>query len=141
MFKYLAMTLLGVMVTVSTYTLGPLVEGRYLPVTESFSITRMEPVSPTSTRVWGSFHRLRGCGYEDLTWYLGTLEARSAAPPVDFESGTTVREEGWEGFGPWVVQIPMSQIPNSYLSVEHDCHPLWNTRTILVLNEDNVDAG
>ena len=142
MFKYLAMSILGAMATVSVYTLGPLVEGRYFPVTDNFSVTRMESVGPTTTRVWGEFRRIRGdCTYEDLTWYLGTPEASSAAPPVIFESGTVLREEGWEDFGPWIVQIPLSQIPNSYLSVEHDCHPLWNTRTILVLNEGNVNAG
>lgn len=40
------------------------------------------------------------------------------------------RPVGTQQVGPWVVQMPVEEIPgNSFARLIHSCHPFWSTTT------------
>lgn len=110
-------------------TFGGQIEGTLFPVVDRTQITRTEPVSEVSTRFWGEFRKTRDCQFDSIEFYVGE-PGKSARVDFRFEEGSKVRSDGFEVFGPWVVQLTQDQIrERSYSVVWHRCHALWLTRT------------
>lgn len=102
-------------------------EGYLFPVVTEFKI---EEVSQDS-RVRGTFLKMRECQFREVTWYLTDGETKIPVS-LTFEDGPKIRHEGRESYGPWHVGIPSDRIRSeSYVVVEHRCHPLWPTKTKL----------
>lgn len=107
----------------------PLIEGRLFPVVVGVQITQTEAAGPISTRIWGEFEKVRDCTFLGIEFYLGDID-RSARAQLMLEEGSKVRGNGFEDWGPWVVQLTESQLAeNSYAIVRHRCHPFWETVT------------
>lgn len=116
-------------------SVGGKIEGRYFPVVSQADISRVERVGQVATRFWGSFEKLRDCTFEDLKFYLGDPTA-SARADFEFEEVASVRHQGDENFGPWLVQLTPDQLTNrSFAVAKHKCHPLWLTETIFYQGE------
>lgn len=118
---------LGAVVIVGFLSLsGGALEGYKFPVASGFDITRSESAGAGQTRVWGSFTIQRPrCNFVGLQWSL-VGPARKAAAAIIFEEGTKVRDGGLNEFGPWLVQIDISQIEAaSELVVFHQCPGRW----------------
>lgn len=108
---------------------GGQIEGRIMPVVSEVEISRTEPINESETRFWGSFKKLRNCRFEDMAFYLGA-PGESARADFRFEEGGKVRSNGYEYFGPWVVQLTQRQLASgSYSIATHRCNPLWLTET------------
>ncbi len=111
-------------------TFGGKIEGSLAPVVTRADISRMKPVGPVATRIWGRFDKLRDCPFESLAFYLGDTESSSRADML-FEEVASVRRTGDENFGPWLVQLTPDQLNGrSFAVVKHQCHPLWLTETV-----------
>lgn len=120
---------LAVALTVFTQSFGGAVEGAVNPVVDDVEISKMSPVDAISTRIWGSFEKLRQCDFLDIEFFLGVPGGASKALVV-FEEGAKVRGDGREEFGPWIVQLTPEQIEsNSFALVHHRCHFGWITET------------
>lgn len=124
---FFAAMLTGGYILAQTY--GPSIEGAAFPVVDTVQISRTEPVEENSTRIWGSFNRLRDCDFVTVDFFLGNT-TRSARAALEFEEGSKVRGDGYADFGPWVVQLTEKQLEgNSYAVATHRCHPFWETLT------------
>lgn len=120
---------MAVALTVFAQSFGGPLEGAIRPVVRDVDISRMEPVDAISTRIWGRFQKIRDCDFFGLDFYLGTPGHASRALLV-FEEGAKVRDDGYEDFGPWVVQLTPDQInTNSFAIAKHQCHFAWITET------------
>ena len=118
---------LGFYVYVQTF--AGTIEGRYSPVVVGVSINRVEPVGDTKSRIWGEFQKVRNCEFVGLEFYLGT-PANSARVDLDIEEASKQRGEGFEDFGPWLVQLDPEQLSGrAFAIVRHKCHPFWITET------------
>ena len=110
------------------------IEGDFAPVVSDFAITKMVENGPGTTIIWGTFERLRDCPYERLNFREGTPQ-RNDAVEVRVMVTSHKREMGHNTFGPWQVHMDQDSIlHNSMATIEHSCHPGWNTSTQLYTN-------
>ena len=75
-------------------------EGQAYLVVTQVSLTDIQPVGDTRSRIRGEFHKARGsCEFDDIQFYLGTPWNGVRVDRV-IEEGSKVRGGGWEEFGP-----------------------------------------
>ena len=109
----------------SFFTLGPVVETRFFPVT-----TRAQVADPYTDGDGVLFHvrfeKLRSCEFIGLAWYEGDFRLR-----LDFEpdtGGPVSRPTGPHVIGPWRV-AQLRDLHQTHAWAMHRCHPLWVTFT------------
>lgn len=110
------------------------VEGEYAPVVTNFTITQMLPNEMGTTIIWGTYDRIRDCPYERLSFRQGD---RRWSESVEARIMVTSRKRtlGPNVFGPWQVRLTPTDIQyNSMATIDHSCHPGWNTTTQLYTN-------
>lgn len=129
---------IGVSVFVDRY--APTIEGNYFPVVSTASITNIESVSPTLTRVWLRSTKLRDCRYEEIEWWYGERPPGVANRiTVVFEEPPQQRDTGDMVLGPWLVALPAETLmSNSFAYVTHNCHVLWDTRSLFFVGGDST---
>lgn len=106
-------------------------EGRFFPVVTDVEFSSVTPAGNRSSRIEGSFYKPRGgCDFVGIDFFLGGVN-RSIPVDLVFEDGSKERGQGYEEFGPWVVQLSEGQFNNrSFAIVRHRCHPFWITETL-----------
>ena len=117
----------------TAFLVGPWLETMYFPVVGRLTITAMERVDDTHTRIWVRFRKYRECPPIDVYWYQGRRDEL-------FERVTFVAEKpiggnkyinrpvGDQKSGPWVIGVPIEDIQDKAFSdSQHSCHPLWPT--------------
>ncbi len=128
----MAKQLIGALLLICVWfvvTVGGRIEGYFFPVSAIGQIEAHEPVGETWTRVWGEAIRFRQCSFDHLSWYLVRV-GEDARADLIFEEGTKMDGGGHFDFGPWLVQLPASQLfERSYAIAYHRCHPFWLTAT------------
>ena len=109
-------------------------EGDFAPVVTNFTITKMVSNEPGTTTIWGTLDRLRDCPYEKLNFREGDSQF-SEAVEVRVMVASSKRQMGHNTFGPWQVRMDRDDIlHNSMATIEHSCHPGWNTTSQLYTN-------
>lgn len=123
--------LFGMVVSPVVFTLGPIIEGRLLPVVKDTQIVTVSPEGLFKSRIWGSSHKIRErCQFKRLEWLYAPEQGTPVTAPVSFLAGTKSRGEGIFDFGPWVVDIADDKIKDeSLVYAYHQCHPFWLTET------------
>lgn len=113
------------------WTVAPIIEGRFFPVTGRMVIEQVQPEGEYRTRIWGEIEKRRDCSFERIEFHLGT-PGHSSIVDLDFEEASRVRSAGLFGFGPWLLHLSREQLySRAFAYVYHRCHPLWLTRTTL----------
>jgi len=105
----------------------PSLEGKLLPVTSKLHIEKVERQGDQSV-IYVSFNKLRDCRFIGLTWYQGDrrLSIRFLDKGGDSDPS---RQVGPQLAGPWVIST--TSLAGSKVIVSHQCHPFWETRTII----------
>lgn len=129
----------GIGVSVFFERYAPLLEGQHFPVVTKAKITNIEVVTPYLTRVWLRSEKLRSCKYEDIEWWYGEMPPGTANRiSVVFEEPPKTRQAGSLELGPWLVSMPAKAlVTNSFAYVTHNCHVLWDTKTLFFIGDDS----
>lgn len=110
------------------------IEGDISPVIADFAITKMEPNGFGTTLIWGTLERERDCAYERLNFRHGDSK-RNDSVEVRVMTSARKKELGPDTFGPWQVNLDQYEIiHNAMATIEHSCHPGWNTTSHLFAN-------
>lgn len=96
------------------------VEGRIAPVVSDFQIESVRGVHKSN--ITGSFRINRlGCTFIRLDWFL-VGHSREVLVDVKFESGSRVRGENLQTFGPWLIDVPPDSLSDyTRADVVHQC--------------------
>jgi hypothetical protein len=117
------------------YLAGPYLETRFAPVVSKLTIVRLEAVSPTQTKVWAAFTKLRQCDYLGISWYHREFDHSFVRVPVQLlrepgDVSSPNRPVGTQQAGPWIIDIPIEHLRSeSFVELQHSCHPGWTTVT------------
>lgn len=112
--------------------LGEFVEGYYLPVMKDASIEITGRTPDGNLIVTLYVDKVRGhCRIVDLTamvrkdkiWYRARVFSADYKPIVP-----ATRPPGYQRFDPWIVHPSGDRMR---VVIRHDCHPLWETVTVL----------
>ena len=128
-----ALKLTGIilLLLVATFIFGPIIEGKYFPVTENVTVTF---ISQTKEKMLFSAvgTKVRNCAMLSarvLVFSNGQdIGTKGAIYVVDDGQGDVVRALGKQNLGTWAI-LP----PGDYLKVQttYHCHPFWNTEVQL----------
>lgn len=121
-----------IILTVTTFTIGPYIEGKYFPVTKDFGI---DIVKETATTMIfnASGEKIRQCSLREVRALVGpagkdTVKSKGAIWVVDDGVGPITRPLGKQDLGTWAIQ-PVGDQVDVYAS--YHCHGLWTTEAYL----------
>lgn len=113
-------------------------EGKWLPVSVGFELDAPATIDASGHLVVsGRFENVRDCKFNSIAFhYVSGKEAKGRGAFIrDDQPKNTSKSRGVgvHPFGPWVISVPerAQDAQMFYVFVDHDCHPLWTTRTKL----------
>lgn len=113
------------------FTVGPIVEGKYIPVVADINVTYVKP-KKDYTEIIFEGTKVRTCEFIEVALLAGP-KGQLVKGRVVFEDydggGSKTRAPGRQTFGPWKIYPPGTEL---VLVAYHRCHPLWQTVTPLV---------
>jgi len=132
--------IVALMVLLIVYVTGPVLEGKYFPVTRGTVIERRVPFSSDSTLVRGYSYKVRpNCSYVKLEWWYGDPNGNKVLVPMTMHEATKLRAGGKFLWGDWELKLNPLQVKNfSHAYVYHSCHPLWETTTLFYVGEQFI---
>lgn len=111
------------------WSVGAELEGYYYPVVTRAEIVQVE-YNDRGAIVYLRFNKVRQCGFVGLQWY-NNLDRRLG---IEFEPESAdlppSRPTGQQYTGPWLIR-GLYDINGSRAVVTHNCHPLWETISVL----------
>lgn len=112
-------------------TVGPIVEGKYIPVVTDINLTYAKQ-HQDYTQIIFEGTKVRTCEFVEVAVIAGK-KGSLAKGKIEFDDyegeGSKTRAPGRQTFGPWKVYPPGDEV---ILVAYHRCHPLWQTVTPLV---------
>ena len=102
-------------------------EGYALPVTNKLNITSTV-VDKAGLIIEGSFDKQRNCEFISLEWRTPLGQRVEYSFLEDYEPIS--RPTGDQIIGPWLL-FKVDRLDDLEAIVTHQCHPLWQTKTIL----------
>lgn len=115
------------------FIMGPIVEGKYLPVTTDVKVVLLSTTGDKMVfQAYGN--KVRDCKLVDVKTIVDVDGAGPKAPQkgviyVEHDGiGDVVRPRGVQDLGIWAV-YPSAQ--NIEVQTWYQCHPFWNTYTVL----------
>ena len=134
----------AIILLVTTFTIGPYVEGKYFPITQGFEITlRTETKDKMTFSAVGT--KTRQCALREIRALVGpkgvdSVKNKGAIWVEDDGMGPIVRPLGKQDLGIWAIQ-PAGDRIDVYAS--YTCHGLWTTESYLGHWErgEKFDAG
>lgn len=121
-----------IILSVTTFTVGPYIEGKYFPITTGFEIT---PRTETKDKMTFSAvgEKVRQCQLREIRALVGpkgqnSVKKKGAIWVEDDGMGPIVRPLGKQDLGVWAIQ-PTGDRIDVYAS--YQCHSLWTTESYL----------
>lgn len=106
------------------------IEGKIAPVATGFTIQSVQP-HLTASHIKGTFvlERAAECDYRGVEWFI-VSDTRDVLVEVAFLSGSVVRSDGVNAYGPWQIGMkPETLIESSRAEAHHQCHwRIWGKR-------------
>lgn len=117
----------------SFYTIGPIVETMFFPAYGKFRLVSVEPIDERSSRAVFEFEKRRTCTPAGFAWFNG--EMGNSYQVVDFHiegpsgSGLT-RPPGFHRSSPYIIDVAPNDVRTRLLGeIYSRCHPFWITRS------------
>jgi len=142
LFKVFQITLL-VMITITFFVVGPVIEQKLMPVISRFEIPEeaIKNMEDGSTEIFGIFTKERGsCEVirGSLTVFADQFVPDDNIPAKEISVNNEVLTNGKsfpagsQYFGPWILTPPNRPFgPSIVIRIRHKCHPFWVTETVL----------
>lgn len=133
--KTFAASVIFIMTGFIVFVVGPVIETKFLPPVSKLQILSMEATPDGQTIIHAAFVKHRDCEYIGIAWYRGTRATGFERVPIILQrspgdDSSPNRPVGYQTAGPWIVDMPMSEIKNnSFVELFHRCHAFWLTRT------------
>lgn len=114
------------------------IETKFFPVTENTRILNIEPYDNQLNLVTIEADKIRNCRFDDFRWFMGDYNGMSTFIHADLY-GETEDDFLPRGIGEdYIIRVlvPLSEyniLNNSYIELEHRCHPFFKTHTIEIL--------
>ena len=113
-------------------TVGPIVEGKYIPVVTDINLTYAKQ-HKDYTQIIFEGTKKRSCEFIEVSAITGEKGRSLVKGKIVFEGydseGPKTRAQGRQTFGPWKIYPPGNEV---ILVAYHRCHLLWQTVTPLV---------
>jgi len=112
--------------------IGQAVEGKLFPVVSTLHFLKIEPGPDNSSLVWVRFVKKRECAYRGIGWFwnVDNVLSRVAIDLKPQAGSDPNRPTGPQVAGPWQVSIPPDRLRSeSFVTLTHQCHPFYITRT------------
>lgn len=146
----LAVYLVGLLLTLILFFYAQRLEPIFFPIVDSFSITRAF-VQDDNLYIGGLLDKLRPCLVTDVNvWERDVQTGVMSLLAVDFRPDEYhgnfdtlhTRPEGLQEWGPWKLDLPASGDDHIMVISKHQCHPLWETETVLLdVPFDSLNVG
>jgi len=135
----------GILTLVMIFTLGPILEGKYFPVTKDIQATFIKNDGDKMLfSVYGN--KVRDCVLLDARVLVDINKHDNKPPvkgiiwPIDDGQGPSRRALGFQDLGIWAV-VPIGD--TATISAAYSCHPLWDTRvnlgTLFIAKDNHVE--
>lgn len=104
-------------------------EVKVFPVVKEFTVQNLSVVED-GMLIWVSLHKVRDCKYLGMEWYYFNKRVFFTTERREKDKSATSRVTGKHTIGPWFLE-GASSMEGVKGYVQHQCHPLWVTRTKL----------
>lgn len=127
--KHVAIATCWVFVIFVFFIIGPITEGKYLPVVTNVSLTHIKQ-NEDHTEIVFEGVKVRTCEFVEVSAIVQNNGASNKGKIIfeDYD-GSKSRAPGQQLFGPWKIYPNGNRIT---IVSYHRCHPLWQTVTPLL---------
>lgn len=122
---------LGIILSILTVILGPIIETKYFPVIEDSQFSIVDAVKPEGVSVLVLGEKKRACRFLEVNALVKDPASnlyQKAEVSFSTQNGNATRPTGMQSFGVWTF-VPSGK--SVVLEVRHECHGMWETVTKL----------